>query len=104
MNTVGRSEDRRWQHIPLGTTVVISRSWRTPAGPPNARYSEWADHQPGVEGEVIRVTNAGFRGLEYTVMTGEGVAHGIGADDLVLIDDELAELANVDEFIRRSAR
>lgn len=79
--------DQRWTRIALGTSVVVTRTWRTPAGPVNDRFSAWTDHPAGLEGEVIGVTNAGFRGLEYSVATEEGIASGVSAADLAIDDD-----------------
>lgn len=77
---------KSYEHFSEGDKVRIDRSWRskdTAYGP--ASLDTFTDHAEGVEGEIVSMTNAGFRGLEYTVWTDEGTAHGVSADDLVLV-------------------
>lgn len=75
---------KSYEHFSKGDTVRIERAWRSPVAGSN--FSEWDDHDAKLEGEVVNMTNAGFRGLEYTVRTAEGLASGISAADLSLVE------------------
>jgi hypothetical protein len=78
----------KWDTIPVGTRVVVTRPYRVPVtiSGPDA-YKQWVDWPAGASGVVINTSNAGFRGIEHTVRvdgTGDLVV-GRPASDLAQI-------------------
>lgn len=75
------STDRRYEHFSAGDDVTITIAWRTY----DVATETVEVHQAGLGGVVRSVSNAGVRGLEYTVETDEGLAFGVPAGSLELV-------------------
>lgn len=80
---MSRSTDR-YEHYSKGDQVRICRPWSTV----RSTVGDWEfdRHEEGTTGIVENISNAGFRGLEYSVRTLEGYATGISPTDLELLE------------------
>lgn len=79
--------------IPNGTHVVVTRQANRLAEMPGGAWAVIDRIEPGTHATVVGVTNAGFRGLEYTVSVGNDPAvpqgarrfYGISPVDLTIV-------------------
>lgn len=80
------SQDR-YEHFSRGDRVFVTRVTRSPvsiSGP--SAFKDWISHDPQ-GGEVRSMTNAGFRGLEYSVLLNDGTeVHGVSPVNIALVE------------------
>jgi hypothetical protein len=80
--------NKSYEHFSRGDTVRIDRPTRLCSGwlSDERRYETVIEIPAGQEGVVEHMSNAGFRGLEYSIRIPEGLLHGITAAALELVD------------------
>lgn len=74
-----------YEHFSKGETVRIAIDTRI-CGFVDGEWEVLTEVPAGTVGVVESMTNAGFRGLEYSVRTAEGRVHGIGAAHLRMVE------------------
>lgn len=79
---------KSYEHFSRGDTVRIDRPSRLCSNwiSDERRYETVIEIPAGQEGVVEHMTNAGFRGLEYSIRIPEGLLHGISAASLELVE------------------